>query len=281
MIDVSELTRRYGADEKQITAVDGVSFSVQRGTVFGILGPNGAGKTTLIKMMTTLARPDAGSCVIGGFNVATDPLSIKKLIGVVPQENNLDRELTAHENLLIYGKLHHATDLPGKIERILKMVELWDRRNFVVAKFSGGMQRRLLIARALLTEPALLFLDEPTIGLDPQIRRQLWDVIRKTRIDGRTVVITTHYIEEAELLCDRVCIVFKGKLIAIDSPENLKKTVGEYAVDMIDDDGKLIQFMFKTRDEAHEKAKALQNGVTIRRSNLEDVFMKLTGGKIE
>lgn len=281
MIDVSELTRRYGAAEKQITAVDGISFSVKRGTVFGILGPNGAGKTTLIKMMTTLARPDAGSCVIGGFDVATDPLSIKKLIGVVPQENNLDRELTAYENLLIYGMLHHASDLSGKIERILKMVELWDRKNFVVSKFSGGMQRRLLIARALLTEPALLFLDEPTIGLDPQIRRQLWDVIRKTRIDGRTVVITTHYIEEADLLCDRVCIVFKGKLIAIDSPENLKKTVGEYAVDMIGDDGKLIQFMFKTRDEAHEKAKALQNGVTIRRSNLEDVFMKLTGGKIE
>ncbi|MGB5156944.1 ABC transporter ATP-binding protein [Desulfobacterium sp. N47] len=281
MITVSELTRRYGAAEKQITAVDGISFTVEQGTVFGILGPNGAGKTTLIKMMTTLSRPDAGSCAIGGFDVAIDPLSIKKLIGVVPQENNLDRELTAYENLLIYGMLHHASDLPGKIERILKMVELWDRKNFVVSKFSGGMQRRLLIARALLTEPAVLFLDEPTIGLDPQIRRQLWDVIRKTRIDGRTVIITTHYIEEAELLCDRVCIVSKGKLIAIDSPENLKKTVGEYAVDVIGADGKLIQFMFKTRDEAHEKAKQLQNGVTIRRSNLEDVFMKLTGGKIE
>ncbi|MBU1397755.1 MAG: ATP-binding cassette domain-containing protein [Bacteroidetes bacterium] len=277
MIKISGLTKHYG----DIVAVDNLSLEIRKGEIFGLLGPNGAGKTTTIKILTTLSKPDAGSCIIDGFDVVRNPYEIKTRIGVMPQENNLDRELTAYENLLIYGMLHHASLLPEKIERILKMVELWDRKNSVVSKFSGGMQRRLLIARALLTEPAVLFLDEPTIGLDPQIRRQLWEVIRKTKIDGRTVVLTTHYIEEAELLCDRVCIVFKGRLIALDTPENLKKTVGEYAVDMIDDMGKLIQYMFKTRDEAHEKAKQLQNGVTIRRSNLEDVFMKLTGGKIE
>lgn len=281
MIEITELNKHYGPPEKKIVAVDNLSLVIERGTVFGLLGPNGAGKTTTIKMLTTITRPDAGKCVIDGFDTLTEPMEIKKRIGVVPQENNLDRELTAYENLLIYGMLHQATELKQRIEDSLKMVELWERRDSVVSQFSGGMQRRLLLARALLTEPSVLFLDEPTIGLDPQIRRQLWDIIRKIKIDGRTVVLTTHYIEEAEALCDRIGILSKGRLIALDTPENLKQLVGEYAVDVINDEGRLLQYMFKTRDEAHHKAKELQNGVTIRRSNLEDVFVKLTGGRIE
>ncbi len=281
MIDVSELTKRYGAGEKQVIAVNRISFKIEAGTVFGLLGPNGAGKTTTIRMLTTLTRPDSGTCAIHGFDVVSQSMEIKKQIGVVPQENNLDRELTAYENLLIYGMLHKVSHLPEKIESAMNMVDLWAKKDFVVSKFSGGMQRRLLIARALLTEPAVLFLDEPTIGLDPQIRRQLWDVIRKTKIDGRTVVLTTHYIEEAELLCDRIGILSKGSLIALDTPDNLKTMVGEYAADVIDDKGKLNQYMFRTREEAHEKAKEFSDGVTIRRSNLEDVFVKLTGGRIE
>jgi ABC-2 type transport system ATP-binding protein len=177
--------------------------------------------------------------------------------------------------------LHRVSDRERKISEALKMVGLWDRKDSVVTGFSGGMKRRLLIARALLPEPSVLFLDEPSIGLDPQIRRQMWEVIRKTRIDGRTVVITTHYIEEAEVLCDRVCILFKGSLIALDTPGNLKSGVGEYIVEFIDAEGRLVQDICKSREEAHEIARRKNSSVTIRKTNLEDVFIKLTGGRIE
>ncbi|MBU1207472.1 MAG: ATP-binding cassette domain-containing protein [Proteobacteria bacterium] len=277
MIEVKDLTKSYG----NIRAVQDVSFEIRKGEVFGLLGPNGAGKTTIIKMLTTLSRPDAGRCMIDGFHVVEEPFEIKKRIGIVPQENNLDRELTAYENLLIYGMLHRVRDMKGEIRSALRMVDLWDRKDSLVSSFSGGMQRRLLLSRALLTVPSVLFLDEPSIGLDPQIRRQMWNVIRKTRIDGRTVVITTHYIEEAEALCDRVGILSKGKLIALDSPKNLKAMVGEYTAEFINNDGRLIQQVCRRREDALEMARGRDDGVTIRRSNLEDVFIKLTGERIE
>jgi ABC-2 type transport system ATP-binding protein len=277
MIEVINLHKSYGT----IKAVDGASFSIGRGEVFGLLGPNGAGKTTIIKILTTLTKPDSGKCLINDIDVAANPLQIKHFIGVVPQENNLDRELSAYENLLIYGLLHEVSDLKKKIIDALKMVGLWERRDSIVAGFSGGMQRRLLLSRALLTEPAVLFLDEPSIGLDPQIRHQMWDEIRKTKIEGRTVVITTHYIEEAETLCDRVGILSKGKLIALGSPQSLKNSVGEYILEFIDPKGKLVQEIYRGREEAHEGAKSKNNNVTIRKSNLEDVFIKLTGERIE
>ncbi|HCX89040.1 MAG TPA: ABC transporter [Deltaproteobacteria bacterium] len=277
MIEVENLTKKYG----NIKAVDAVSFEISRGEVFGLLGPNGAGKTTIIKMLTTLSRPDAGRCMLDKISIVENPFEIKKRIGVVPQENNLDRELTAYENLLIYGMLHKVEELKKKIRGALQMVDLWGRKDSVVSGFSGGMQRRLLLSRALLTEPFILFLDEPSIGLDPQIRRQMWDVIRKTRIDGRTVVITTHYIEESEALCDRVGILSKGKLIALDSPENLKAMVGEYVVERVDGNGRLIQHICRDREAAHGLARDSETPVTIRKSNLEDVFIKLTGERIE
>ncbi len=277
MIAVDGLTKNYGS----IRAVEGITLAVDPGEVFGLLGPNGAGKTTTIKMLTTLSRPDAGTCIIDGIDVVRDPLSVKKRIGVVPQENNLDRELTAAENLVIYAMLHRVADRAAKIERNLRMVDLWDRRDTLVAGFSGGMQRRLLLARALLPEPKVLFLDEPSIGLDPQIRRQMWDIIRKTRIEGRTVVITTHYIEEAEALCDRVGILRKGRLIAVDTPGNLKSCVGEYVVEHIDPEGRLIQKTVHSKHEAHDVAGTINGSVTVRKTNLEDVFIKLTGERIQ
>lgn len=277
MIETRGLSRRYG----KIEAVKNLSFRVDRGSVFGLLGPNGAGKTTAIKMLTTLSKPDSGKCFIGGLDVVEDTLAVKSLMGVVPQENNLDRELTAYENLLIYGMLHRVSDLEEKIRSCLDTVDLRDRRDSVVMRFSGGMQRRLLIARSLLTEPSVLFLDEPSIGLDPQIRRQMQDVIRKTRMDGRTVVITTHYIEEAEALCDRVGILSKGSLIALDTPEALKGVVGKHIVEYVNGDGKLIQHICRDRGEADALAQGRNCRVTIRESNLEDVFIKLTGERIE
>ncbi len=277
MIEVTGLTKQYGA----IRALDNLSFRVERGSVFGLLGPNGAGKTTTIKVLTTLSKPDGGKAVIAGYDVVKEPVSVKRLMGVMPQENNLDRELTAYENLLIYSMLHEVPDRKTKIRWCLHLVDLWDRRDELLMRFSGGMQRRLLIARALLTEPLVLFLDEPSIGLDPQIRRHLWDIIRKTRIDGRTVVITTHYIEEAEALCDHVGILDKGSLIALDTPDNLKATVGEYIVEFVNDEGKLIQQMCKDREEANNLVLCTDCEVRIRKSNLEDVFIKLTGERIE
>lgn len=277
MIEVAGLTKYYGS----IRALDDLSFRVERGSVFGLLGPNGAGKTTTIKILTTLSKADGGQALIAGHDVANEPTAVKRLMGVMPQENNLDRELTAYENLLIYSMLHGVPDPEEKIRSRLDLVDLWDRRNELVTRYSGGMQRRLLIARALLTEPSVLFLDEPSIGLDPQIRHQMWDIIRKTRIEGRTVVITTHYIEEAEALCDRVGILDKGALIALGAPDDLKGTVGEYVVEFVNNDGKLVQQMCKDREEANNLVLCADCEVKIRKSNLEDVFIKLTGERIE
>jgi ABC-2 type transport system ATP-binding protein len=277
MIEISKLTKRYG----EITAVSDLSLSIGKGEVLGLLGPNGAGKTTTIKMLTLLSRPTSGSAAIEGYDILTRQQEIKKRISVVPQENNLDRELTAFENLEIYGMLHSVPGRGMKIRECLDLVGLWERRDSVISDYSGGMQRRLLIARALLTEPAVLFLDEPSIGLDPLIRRQMWDIIRKTRIDGRTVVITTHYIEEAEALCDRVAILARGALIALDTPANLKSMVGEYIVEFINAEGKLIQQICRNREEAHAAAQGTEHTVTVRKTNLEDVFIRLTGERIE
>ena len=276
MIEIRGLDKTYGS----VRAVNDLTLTIDKGEVFGLLGPNGAGKTTLIKMLTLLSRPDSGFFTLAGLDPRS-PHAMKRLIGVMPQENNLDREMTAWENLLIYGMLHGLDDLRRRIERTLDSVGLLDRRDSVVAHFSGGMQRRLLLGRALMTEPAVVFLDEPSIGLDPQIRRQMWDLIRKARIDGRTVVITTHYIEEAEILCDRVGVLSKGSLIALDSPAGLKTRVGEYVVEFVNEEGRLIQHMCKSRAEAQDTAGRIESGVTIRRSNLEDVFIKLTGERLE
>ncbi len=277
MIEVKGLVKTYGA----VRAVDGLTLVIEKGEVFGLLGPNGAGKTTIIKMVTALSRPDAGTCRIGDYDVEKQPAESKRLIGVMPQENNLDRELTVRENLLIYGMLHGLKDLDRRIEETLTLVGLEERAHSLASHLSGGMQRRLLLGRALMTDPAVLFLDEPSIGLDPQIRRQMWDIIRKARIEGRTVVITTHYIEEAESLCDRIGILMKGRLIALDTPTNLKARVGDYVVEFVNVDGHLVQHMYQTRSEARNAAREVEDGVTIRQSNLEDVFVKLTGERLE
>lgn len=276
MLEIYDLHKVYG---KRQVALQGVTLQVPQGTIFGLLGPNGAGKTTIIKILTTLTKPDSGRCLINGLDVLKDPLAVKKIIAVVPQENNLERELTVFENLYIYGLLHGVSNIEDKIQNKLQLLGL--PSDALAGRLSGGMQRRLLIARALLTEPEVLFLDEPSIGLDPQIRRQLWDVIRKTKIEGRTVVLTTHYIEEAEALCDSIGILSQGKLIALDSPAQLKKLIGEYVVEVIAEDGSARQYFFDSSIEAHEQAKSLQGTVVLRKSNLEDVFLHLTGQRLQ
>jgi len=277
MIKIDNISKSYG----NVKALESLSFEILKGEIFGLLGPNGAGKTTTVKILTTLSNPDKGECFIDGIDVVNNPFEIKKIIGVVPQENNLERELTVYENLLIYGMLHRVKELKIKIDKILKIMELIEKKQSVVSTLSGGLQRRVLLARALLPEPKVLFLDEPSIGLDPHIRRELWQIIRKIKSEGRTVLLTTHYIEEAEALCDRVGILSHGKLIAIGTPSELKKDVGEYVVEFTDREGRLVSEICHSREQAYEIAKQRSDGVMIRKSNLEDVFVKLTGERIK
>ena len=277
MIELEQLTKEYG----EIRAVEALSFRIETNEIFGLLGPNGAGKSTTIKILTTLVKPTAGRALLDGIDVVGQPLEIKKRIAVVPQENNLDREMSAYDNLRLYGLLHHIPELESRIEEQLRSVALWDRRNDNILTFSGGMQRRLLIARAVLGRPKVLFLDEPTIGLDPQVRREIWNMIRRIKAQGGTILLTTHYIEEAEALSDRVGILSQGRLIALDTPANLKKMVGEYVVEYSDRDGSRVYRMCASREDAQCHLQEVETEVTMRKSNLEDVFVKLTGGRIE
>jgi len=264
-----------------VRAVDGVTFEVTAGEIFGLLGPNGAGKTTTIRMLTTLATITAGTAEVAGFNVVKEPIAVKQRIGLAPQGLNLEIELSASENLEFHGRLHRMKkqDREVRIRELLEFSELWDKRHVQVQKFSGGMKRRLLIARAIMHRPRVLFLDEPTVGLDPQIRRRVWDMIMTLKNEGITILVTTHYIEEADYLCDRVGIMNHGRLVALDTPENLKNKTGRFAVVCSRSNGCSARF-FNVRDEAVQYASAIEGDVTVRQTNLEDVFIALTGEAI-
>lgn len=264
-------------------AVDDISLTIKDGEIFGLLGPNGAGKTTLISMLTMLCRPTSGKIFYDKLNTYDNAQEIKKLIGVVPQHINFDLDLTVGENMQLHGRLHHMSkdDRRQCIEKMLSYVELSDRVNDSVRSLSGGMKRRLLIVRALMHQPSILFLDEPTVALDPQVRRRIWDLIRKMQKSGVTVVLTTHYIEEAEALCDRVAIVNKGRLIALDTPQVLQQKIGSYVVEWDNDMAERRFKIFRTEKEARAFANSLtEDNVLWRRSNLEDVFVELTGRRV-
>lgn len=277
MIQISNLVKTFA----ERTAVNGISLDIKSGEIFGLLGPNGAGKTTVIRMLTMLTRPAAGMITIDGWQLPQDEQQVKQLIGIVPQHFNLDADLTARENLELHGRLQHIPPewRSRRIDELLEYVELTDRAGDKVQSLSGGMKRRLMIARALLHEPQVLFLDEPTVGLDPQVRRRLWDLIRQMAGDKLTVLLTTHYIEEAEFLCGQVAILEKGSLIAHDSPAALCQRLGVYAVEWNGEEGRQTQF-FHHRGDAAAFAGTLTTTTTIRQTNLEDVFVELTGRKV-
>ena len=273
------VTDNLGKDYQDVVALDGLSLQIPQGEIFGLLGPNGAGKTTTIKILTTLARATRGMARIHDFDVVRQPLQVKKLIGVCPQEINLDKELTAYENLWIYGRLYRVPDLKKRIKELLDFGDLSERSHHLVKAFSGGMQRRLLILRALISRPQVLFLDEPTVGLDPQVRRQLWSLIRQLKMEGITIVLTTHYIEEAEILCDRVGILNRGRLISLDAPSALVARLGGYVVESTHN-GKREYHLVKDKTEAYAWAQTENCEVIIRQVNLEDVFIQLTGERL-
>lgn len=224
-IKVENLTRKF----KDITAVDSISFTVNEGEVFGFLGPNGAGKSTTINVLCTILKPTSGNVFVSGCDVALKPHDVRKSIGIIFQDPSLDDRLTAEDNLKFHGHLYHMTgkEIDAKIPEVMNLVELYDKRRKFVRTFSGGMKRRLEIARGLMHSPKILFLDEPTLGLDPQTRHHIWDYVLKMRKEtGLTIFMTTHYMQEAEV-CDRIAIIDHGKIVEVDTPDNLKAKFGE------------------------------------------------------
>ncbi|MBI5044306.1 MAG: ATP-binding cassette domain-containing protein [Candidatus Levybacteria bacterium] len=309
-IEVSGLTKKFST----LTAVNEVSFTVTQGEFFGFLGPNGAGKTTLIRMLTTLIKPTGGRAVVSCCDITNEPQKIREKIGVVPQASTSDLDLTGYENMDIYGRFYNIPkkERTEKVKYLLEIVGLTSRANDLVVTYSGGMRRRLEIARALIHTPEILFLDEPTIGLDPQSRRVVWEFLEKFREkDSLTIFISTHYMEEAESLCDRVAIIDAGKIIAIDSPENLKSqipgsdiiflTIADSSLSgTVQDILKGVPFVHNVKTDADtlriyvdngtqnlpllmdkvREAGVTINSVSIHQQSLEDVFIHHTGKSI-
>lgn len=275
------LTKRYG----NVAAINELNLSINQGEVFGFLGPNGAGKTTTIRVMTTLTKPTSGSVQIGGFDVVKNALKVKKVIGVVQQHLSFDRDLTIRENMEFHARLHHLrpTERKRRINDLLDYVELSEFADRMIETLSGGMKKRAAIVSSLLHKPQLLFLDEPTAGLDTQSRRRLWDLIRQLNTDGTTIFLTTHYIEEAEALCGRVGIMHHGQLISLGTPMELRKQLGLVTVETLVDNKKTHYQYFTDRSAANLYAQSLPpetKTVIVRDSNLEDVFVEKTGEKV-
>ena len=301
MIDVRQLVRRFD----ELTAVDAISFHVERGEIFGFLGPNGAGKSTTINMLATLLSPGAGEAFINGFSIRNQRDQVRRSIGLVFQDPSLDDRLTAEENLQFHARLYGVPSAVARrqIEDVLRLVDLQDRRAHLVRTFSGGMKRRLEIARGLIHAPAVLFLDEPTIGLDPQTRAHVWNyTLALKRERSMTIFMTTHYMQEAEV-CDRIAIIDHGRIIAIDTPMNLKRLVGGDVVRMrsrasaalkqelerryqtpVTEEGEMLQLEVDHGEQFLPRLfQELSNPIDwieLRKPTLEDVFLQLTGRTI-
>jgi len=302
LVEARGLTKRFD----DLTAVDGIDFDIHQGEAFGFLGPNGAGKTSTMKMITTVSPITEGKLTVFGLDPTTQGRSIRQRIGVVPQEDNLDLELTVSENLYIYGRYHDMSraEINPRITELLEFAQLSDRRDSTVEPLSGGMKRRLTIARALINDPDLIILDEPTTGLDPQARHLLWDRLYRLKRDGATLIITTHYMDEAEQLCDRLVVMDQGKIVAEGSPRELieqyaPREVLELRFDDEQQDDAVIKMdgvaarsevladrVLLYTDDADDTQRALHDRgvhpeqVLVRRSTLEDVFLRLTGRRL-
>lgn len=280
VIVIRDLVKRFGDK----VAVDHLNLSVHRGEVFGFLGPNGAGKTTTVRCISTLTNFEGGMILISGHDIQREQVEAKNCMGVIQQQISLDKDLTIRENMISHAMYH----MIGKVERESKIAELsdyFDLGDYLdksVDSLSGGWKKRAAIVCAMLHDPEVLFLDEPTSGLDINARRLLWDIVRSLNKRGTTVFLTTHYIEEAEALCDRVGIIDHGKLIALDDPKTLCESVGSVTVEYLDA-GKVAYRYFKNRDDAQAFASTLDidSDIRIRRTSLEDVFVEITGKSAE
>lgn len=298
LVDAENLTKKF-----DLVAVNGINFKIFKGESFGFLGPNGAGKTTTMKMMNGVSPPTAGNLTIAGMDVLNNGRKIKSMIGVAPQEDNLDPDFTVFQNLTVYARYFDIPEKDAKrrTENLLKFVQLEEKRDVIINNLSAGMKRRLIIARALLNEPQVLILDEPTTGLDPQARHLIWEKIRSLKKKGVTVILTTHYMDEASQLCDRIIIMDHGKIIEEGRPADLiQKHAGEEVLEVpySEEVMKLLQQTFDSArievvgDKIHVftshprgafskmlKASSFK-GAVIRDADLEDVFLKLTGRRL-
>jgi ABC-2 type transport system ATP-binding protein len=303
-ITVTDLTKRF----EDLVAVDCVSFTVPEGELFGLLGPNGAGKTTIINMLITLLPPTSGTAEVTGYDVVRDKDQVRRHIGIVFQEPALDKDLTGYENLDFHAMMYGvpAEERKVRIREVLELVELQDKADVLVQNYSGGMKRRLEIARGFIHHPKVLFLDEPTLGLDAQTRRKIWDYIRRmNKEEGVTIILTTHYMEEADYLSDRVAIMDHGKFVAIDKPSILKDTMGGDVItlELEGENGELVRLLqaepWVRRVTGHDSQVTLTvemgeqkvpeviglagrhgihvRSVNLRRPSLEDVFLHFTG----
>lgn len=303
MIKIKDLTKKFNG----LTAVDSINLEIEEGELFGLLGPNGAGKTTTISMLATIVKPTTGTAEVNNFDLKEQD-KIRRSIGIVFQDPSLDDELTGRENLEFHGRMYHMPSKLRKqrIEEVLNLVDLSDKANVIVKTYSGGMKRRLEIARGLMHHPKILFLDEPTLGLDPQTRRKIWEYIENlNKKEKLTIILTTHYMEEADYLCNRIAIIDHGKMVALDKPENLKNVIGGDLVILetketekvkkllevmkLDYKEKENTFTIKTKNAeklipeilaAASKDKIIVDSVNLKRPNLEDVFIHYTGHAI-
>jgi len=308
-IETKSLTKSFG----DLVAVNDISFSVEKGEIFGFLGPNGAGKSTTMMIFTTLLKPTSGKALIAGFDVTKDAKQVRENIGFVQQETTVDEYLTGRENLLLQAKLNHIpkNEINQRIDDVLELIELSDKQDQAVVTYSGGMRKRLDIAGGLLHHPKVLFLDEPTVGLDIQTRRKIWQYIKKIHVEFEmTIFVTTHYMEEADSLCDRIGIMDHGKIQVIDTPENMKNALGNEIISLVVDTNnnhdsfleelKKIEFIKKINEDNLKLTLFTSNGtevipeifqisskldikinsISLTQPTLDDVFISYTGHEI-
>ena len=308
-IETKSLTKSFG----DVTAVGDISFTVENGEIFGFLGPNGAGKSTTMMILTTLLKPTSGQALISGYNVMSDPKKVRENIGYVQQETTVDEYLTGRENLLLQAKLNHIpkNEIDSRIDEVLDLIELSDKQNESVVTYSGGMRKRLDIAGGLLHRPKVLFLDEPTVGLDIQTRRKIWEYIKKIHDEFEmTIFLSTHYMEEADQLCDRIGIIDGGKIQVIDSPENMKNAMGNEVISIVIEENnsrdsflsklKKIESVNKINEDGSKLTLFVSNGtevipkvfqissdtaikitsISLTQPTLDDVFISYTGHEI-
>ena len=308
-IETKSLTKSFG----DLVAVNNISFSVEKGEIFGFLGPNGAGKSTTMMIFTTLLKPTSGQALVAGFDVMKNAKHVRENIGFVQQETTVDEYLTGRENLLLQAKLNHIpkNEINKRIDEVLDLIELSDKQDQAVVTYSGGMRKRLDIAGGLLHHPKVLFLDEPTVGLDIQTRRKIWEYIKKIHIEFEmTIFVTTHYMEEADNLCDRIGIIDGGKIQVIDSPQNMKNDLGNEIISLLVDESnnhnsflselKKIEFIKKINEDNLKLTLFVSNGtevipkifqissqleikitsISLTQPTLDDVFISYTGHEI-
>lgn len=279
MITFEKISKIY--PHQNTFALKDVSFSIEKGEFFGLLGPNGAGKTTLIKILSTLYLPSSGSIEIDHEKLMRNRSDLKKKIAVMSQEFSLRGDMNLDEAMELQGKLYglEKKKIIDKTEQLFQFCNLIEHRKKTCRKLSGGMKRKLMLCRSLLTEPEILILDEPTVGLDPFSRRQIWDILRQLNEKGMTILLTTHYIDEAEILCKRIALINKGQLVEMKSPKQFIKDLGLIAVDEFNGN-KTTTYFFSTNDEALKFAGSLKNSFQVRNTTLEDVFIQIVGNGV-